>query len=294
VGETGKRLVDRIPHLRATRQARAEPIAVLTLYFKERLPDIPPEHVSLWDSPMNLSFLDLSQVWDELKSAAPEMPAPTVLTVAASNYYGLPSDASTGVGAHQDIVSMVRELEAYLPQVKGAEIDFKKTHFHANLGDELFINDVASERWRPGAFSDAVPNLFLAGGYCLNDVGMATVEAATTTGLLAARALHEKTPLGEDLEVCAHEAFPDSSINAMKLAMMPFAYQAKWWSAATDAVKSAAKLEPPTSWAQDVAALYSLPGHFMLDLWKTSTRLYTSSWHDLYRAVRSAARDADE
>ena len=274
-GETGERLVDHLPWLSEARQARAEPIAVLDLYFKKRLEDIPAEHVSLWDSPMNLSFLDLSQVWDELRDGDV-----TALTVAASNYYGLPSEAR-GTGVRQDIEAMVAELQRYLPQVQLEDIDFDKSHFQTNLGDELFINDVASDTWRPLTAHDEVPNLYLAGGYCVNDVGMATVEAAVTSGLLAARALHERAPLGEPVDVRLHEAYPDSVIHMLKLGLMPAAYQAKWWADVKGIAAGCTSGKPASDWGRELASLWSLPAHYALDAWETSVAWYGCLWNDL-------------
>lgn len=274
-GGTGQRLVDYVPELSEARQARAEPIAVLDLYFNKRIPDIPADHVSLWDSPMNLSFLDLSQVWEELKGGEV-----TALTVAASNYYGLPSEAR-GSGVHQNIVAMVAELRRYLGPLRHEDIDFEKTHFQTNLGDELFINDVGSETWRPRTHHEAIPNLFMAGGYCVNDVGMATVEAAVTSGLLAARALHEQAPLGDPVEIAGHEAWPDSIVHMMKLALMPAAYQAKWWSEVRDMSADAATDTSTATWARDLASLWSLPARYAVDAWETSVAWYGCFWDDL-------------
>ncbi|HZD05330.1 MAG TPA: FAD-dependent oxidoreductase, partial [Longimicrobiales bacterium] len=275
LGEEGRRLVDYVPHLSEARQARAEPIAVLDLYFNRRIPDIPDDHVSLWDSPMNLSFLDLSQVWDNLREGDV-----TALTVAASNYYGLPSEAR-GAGVHQNIAAMVSELRRYLGPLPHEAIDFEKTHFQTNLGDELFINDVASDIWRPETCHEAIPNLFMAGGYCVNDVGMATVEAAVTSGLLAARALHERSPLGDPVEVRGHEAYPDSIVHMMKLALMPAAYQAKWWSGARDMLGDATADRSASTWSRDLASLWSLPARYAVDAWETSLAWYGCLWDDL-------------
>lgn len=277
-GRSGRRrLVEFMPELSESRQARAEPIAVANIYFDKRLADIPTGHVSLGGSAMNLSFLDISQLWDSLKG--PDNP--TVLTLAASNYYGLPSASNTDLGRYRDLVAMVKELQKYLPQVELARIDWKKSHFHTNLTDELFVNDVASEGWRPTTHDERLPNLFLAGGYCLNEVGMATVEGAVMTGLHAAEAIHDGSGTADPVVELEHEAYPDSVVHAMKLALMPLAYQAKWWSTMSDVAKDAGNLENPLDWGQELASLWTLPGACAMDWWSTTVGLCTALKNDV-------------
>jgi len=278
-GDAGTRMVDWIPEFSKLRQARAEPIAVLTLQFRDRIPEIPPEHISLDGSPMDLSILDLSQAWTDL-GADGDGEAPTVLTIAASNYYGLPAAAGPFDGEHSDIVAMVSELERYFPQIENHEIDWEKSHFHMNTEAELFINDVASEAWRPGAYDARIPNLYLCGGYCRNDVGMATVEGAVMTGLHAAQRVVERTESSDEVapvEVIRHEAYPEFVINGMKLAMMPAAYWAKAWVSMTG-YASEGWSEGPGDLGREVSSLWALPAHFMMDAWETGAEMYWSYW----------------
>lgn len=266
-----RRLVEFMPELSEARQARAEPIAVANLYFKRKLPDIPTGHVSLGGSPMNLSFLDISQLWTSLKKGD----GYTVLTLAASNFYGLPSAGETDLGRYRNLRAMREELQKYLPQAGFDDVDWTKSHFHTNMSGELFINDVASETWRPVTHDDRVPNLFLAGGYCLNEVGMATVEGAVMTGIHAARAIQDRTTTepGTPIEAIKLKAYSDSTVHAMKLGMMPWAYQSKWLSTITDVMVDAADRKDPTEWGQELATLWTLPGYFAMDMWSTSIGL---------------------
>jgi hypothetical protein len=280
-----ERLADRIPELTETQQADAEPIAVVELHFTTKVPGIPREHVSLAGSRMDLSFLDVSQLWSPLRGEDPES-TPTVLVLAASNYYGLPAGGEVALRNHRDFTAMVRELRRYLPQIEDHHIDWQKTDFHTDLGEELFINDVASEDWRPLTFDERIPNLFMAGGYCLNDVGMATVEGAVMTGLRAARFLHDQCNEGEPedpVEELPHEAYPQVGIHAMKLALMPWAYQSKWWSTVMDITQGSVGEVPCFGeQARSIAELWALPGHFMLDLWETAAAAYIAGFNALY------------
>lgn len=85
-GAARQRIVDVLPQLAEVRRLRAEPIPVLTLSFKQKLPDIPKEPVALRGSRYDLSFIDISQSWVN----DPHMNERTVLCVAASDFYALP------------------------------------------------------------------------------------------------------------------------------------------------------------------------------------------------------------
>jgi uncharacterized protein with NAD-binding domain and iron-sulfur cluster len=278
------RIVDYLPWLSDARQSRAEPIAVFNVYFKLKLKDIPREHTSLWESPMGLTFLDLSQLWDT-PDYDQNGEKNTVLVVAASDYYGLPADSGTNEGQRLNISAMLEQLRKYLPQLKDidfqTDVDWRKSHFLPNLDAELFVNAVGSESWRAKSPNfKALPNLYLAGGICTNPVGMATVEAAVTTGLNAAQAIHQSGPLGEPVKVPQHADFTDTEVNALKLLLMPSAYTAKWWSTMNDLVDPEAPKKPPTEIARDVYSLCSLPLNYGMDVLNTSVSITLSAAKD--------------
>jgi len=219
-GEVGRRIVDRVPHLSELQRLNSEPIAVLDLYFTRKLDGLPRENVAMVDSTCDLSFLDLSQLWDN-----PAMRDVTVLTVAASDYWALSSE-----DPEQNGQAMIQTLHDYLPLFdpgakwgQSADIDWTRTHYESNKSDTLFINQVGSEAWRPHTHYAAVSNLFFAGDLCLNKIDMATVEAAVTSGLNAAIAIQQKDPLGDPIKIAHLPTCPETAILAMKLLMAPSA-----------------------------------------------------------------------
>src|SRR3954452_21910299 len=224
-GEAGRRIVDRVPHLSELQRLNSEPIAVLDLYFTRKLDGIPPENVAMVHSTCDLSFIDLSQLWDD-----PAMRDVPVLTVAASDYWALSSE-----DAKENGQAMIQTLHDSLPLFdpgkkwgESPDIDWTRTHYESNKSDTLFINQVGSEAWRPQTHYAAVSNLFFAGDLCLNKIDMATVEAAVTSGLNAAIAIQKKDPLGEPIKIARLPTCPETAILAMKLLMAPSAYGAKW------------------------------------------------------------------
>ena len=89
---------------------------------------------------------------------------------------------------------MLKELSDYLPfhagHATGASPPTSTGStrvYEANTDSQLFINQTGTDAWRPEASSDHVSNLYVAGDFCNNDIGMTTIESAVTTGLAAAR-----------------------------------------------------------------------------------------------------------
>jgi protoporphyrinogen oxidase len=235
-GKDGYRLVDRLPDLSEVRRLRSEPIAVVDLYFKHELPNIPSEHVGLAGSKMALSFFQISGLWEN----DPKLRGRTALVLAASDFYALPLRNSL-----EDGHRMIEVFHEYLPIFKpgaywgdpASDIDWEMSHFRPNLNNKLFINQVGSGEWSPNASYQALPNVFFAGDFCRNAVAMATVEGAVLSGLEAARALWSSHPKGPPVEILSHESRDERWLLATKLALSPTAYWAKWLSIAYDTVE---------------------------------------------------------
>jgi hypothetical protein len=234
-GPQGRRVVDRIPELSELRRLRAERIPVVDLYFNRKLEGIPKEHVGLIWSDSDLTFLDISQLWTD----DPDMRNRTALVLAASDFYALPSKTPD-----EDGYAMIHKLHEYLPVFDpgrhwgdvNSDICWEKTFFRTNVENKLFINEVGSGSYRPQTSYGAVPNLFFAGDFCKTNVDMATIEAAVASGLKAAQAVRQKHALGSPIAIAESDQYGDAAFIAMKLSLMPFAYWAKWWSIAFDAV----------------------------------------------------------
>src|SRR5262249_41136724 len=149
---------------------------VVNLHFKEKLPNIPREHVGLAKSTAYLTFLDISQLWTGPKT----MTDHTVLVLAASDAFALASEED-----RERAYMMVHELANYLPAVKpgrhwgdtaNSNIDYAKSWYQADYSRRLFLNDVDSSRFQPKASYQKLPNVFFAGDFCKNSVKMSTVE----------------------------------------------------------------------------------------------------------------------
>jgi hypothetical protein len=271
-GPPGSRIVDRLPQLSELRRLRAERIPVVDLYFRRKLPNIPKEHVGLSSSRAYLTFLDISQLWAD----DDKMRERTVLVLAASDFYALPSQVPEEEG-----YTMIKRLHEYLPVFDPgrswgdpkSDICWKDTRFLSNETNKLYINEVGAEV--PEASYDALPDVFFAGDFCAADA-MATIEAAVQSGLKAAQALWRRKPLGPAITMAESRMYGDAALLAMKLALTPFAYSAKCWSTALDAVPDLEKGTPPRGIISSAASMVSLPLTYTADWWETAYALCES------------------
>ena len=242
-GGPGRAVVEEAPKLAQVSRLRCERIPVLHLFFNRKLPRIPPEPVSMFESRYALAFTDISQTWQGASALGDQ----TVLSLSASDPYELP-----GTGYRDDAVAMVIELAKYLDFDPGTEwgessdIDWERTRNEPNGDAQLFVNETGTQPWRPAAACDGVANLSFAGDFCANRIGMTTIESAVTTGLEAARVVVERRGIGAPVEI----AEPASGSSALYLwiryAWAPYAYAAKAWSAGSDHLKSLRALFTPT------------------------------------------------
>jgi hypothetical protein len=247
----------------------------LDIYFKRKLADIPKEYVALLDSRYDLTFVDTSQAWSALHNSGV-----TVLNVSASDFYALPSSEHV----YEDAYDILTELHSYIPRFNPgqhwgdphSDIDWDKSDYQPNAGEELYINSVGSEQWRPETTYQQIPNLFFAGNFCKTPIDIATVETAVVSGLQAAQALWQRESLGEPIKMIAPDAYPESVIMAMKLLLAPYAYGAKWWSMSNDAVPLLARGRLPQDLGSNMLDLLSAPYTLAADWWQTMWSMYTS------------------
>jgi len=206
-----------------------EPMAGFDIYFKRKIRGLPKEHVVLQDSQYGLTLVDNSQLWPGEKN--------TCLNVMATQFDSL----AYTVSAHQAL-ALLQDLSNFLPldlRRLDKEIDLQRSHFQPNVGDELFLNEVGSEQWRPGAATH-LPNLFFAGDFVKTFVDVVTVEGAVVSGLQAVRELVERAKhdyrlgarhkLARPVDIVEPKVYPDAWLAAMKVALAPWAAGAKWWS----------------------------------------------------------------
>lgn len=275
-GATGRRLADHVPSLSLAAHLQSESIPVVTITFKTVLTGVPREIVGLLDTDESLSVVDISQLWD----LAPPPPGRTVLVLACSNPYALPSRA-----AHDRGWKMIRTLADYLPLFDpgthwgdpGCDIDWSRTHYASNSRHQIHIDQVGDDPGVPDTAYESLPGVFFAGDFCRTDVQMATLEAAAQSGILAAQAVQRWRPRGAPILMTPHAVYSEASFLAAKLMLTPLAYGAAAWSHATDQKDNLTTDPPPADPLAPAAALALLPSAYVKDL--SSTVL------DLARAI---------
>jgi predicted NAD/FAD-dependent oxidoreductase len=271
-GSPGRCIVDYLPQLSQLQRLRTANILVVTVVFKEKLPDIPPENVGLAHSLGYLTFIDISQLWTKLKNVKEQ---PTVLILAASDAYAYPAG-----GDDQWAHLMIQELADYLPAVKpggrwgdaDSNIDYCKSFAQNNRSHTLFLNDMNSEQVLIDPCDRHLPNVFFAGDFCRNEVKMATVEAAVLSGLHAARAVQMRVEGMSDIPIEPRAVPSPEEFAAVKLALLPLAYGATAWAAlnllrdlATGHIETETKTETAGRMLASITTLALLPLKYVSD-----------------------------
>lgn len=273
----GTRIVAKLPDLSQLQQLYRMPIPVVDLYLNITLPNFPAEHIGLAGSRYDLTVLDFSQLWTDQTFNG------TALVIAASDAAGLPSSDPNEQG-HM----IIAELAACIPQFRpgafwgdpDSDVDWTRTHFRNNVDYPLFINDIGSWEWRPQAsYPDVLPRVHFAGDFCKTDVDMATIEAATQSGILAARGVQAQdaasnggTLRGDAIAMKGHTLYSTTSFRAAKLALLPLAYGAVVWAAYEQQKRLEENGALPLGNAQYSLAEYLvvLPMQFALDWYKSA------------------------
>ncbi len=285
-GGTEQRLAHVLPLLsHAGKRLPAEPIAVLDLYFKRKLVGLPKENVAATDSTCYFTYIDLSQLWPQLQEEGI-----TALTLAASDYWALPSNNET-----ENAFSLVREFASYVNNFNpgkhwedaDSDIDWERTHYHSNKDDVIFVNQVGSWKYRPEAHYPEVRNLFFAGDFCRNHIDMATLEAAVTSGINAAAALQQAQPLGEPVELLHSPVIPEVALGALKLALAPAAYMAKAWLTASEVATGLGNGAPVQDVAHDLTTLACLPVTYGMDMLDTLGGMWGCLWPAWAQALQA-------
>src|SRR4051812_27674847 len=233
-GQAGHRIVEAVPKLAELARLRSQRIPILHAYFNRKLRPIPPDPVGLYDSRLALAFTDISQAWTDV----PGLGDTTVLSVSASDPYALP-----GTGADDDAFAILRELAQYIEfdpgdtWGKSPDIDWRRTRYESNTDSQLFINETGIDVWRPEAACAGVGNLYFAGNFCANRIGMMTVESAVASGLEAAREIVERRGFGAPVEIIEPKADRNLIALWLRYAYGPSAYFAKAWSTGSDIVR---------------------------------------------------------
>jgi hypothetical protein len=189
------------PALGRLRKLNSQQMASLDLHFHHKLPGIPREHVTLVDKTLlrrlgantppelgfssmySLSFLDLSQLWEEAKSG------PTVLNAVATDY-----EILEGLDPEIAKREFIRELQAYLG-FGMEDINLERSYFQPHRDEPLLLSDVGAWDNRPEA-ATRIENLYLAGDFCRSEIDIASVEGAIASAVTASRAIAERVARG--------------------------------------------------------------------------------------------------
>lgn len=238
-----------LPSLAPIRKLQSGTIAVLDLYFKSPLRELPPCHVLLRNSSLGLTFVDnsalrrkpapsadsASRVPAQARDPAADPVTGAALCVAVTNY-------SQIEGMHKDaaLQLIIHELHQYI-DFDDFDIDSARTYLRFNEKEPLFINEVGSESSRPETRTE-IANLFIAGDFCDNEIGIVSVESAVMSGLLAARSVQARarddTPakfrsqVGEmrPIPVSTPAVLPTLNAHVLKQALTPAAPFMRAWA----------------------------------------------------------------
>jgi hypothetical protein len=218
-------VAEHAPNLENVRLLRSEPMISLDLYFKKKIPGLNKNITLLLQSKYTLSLLDTSQVWSNPPAEG------TTLNVISSN--------ADLIAAYPDRVIrdlVLTELRRFLDfkldlhskrdDKRDDDVDYKRCHVQTNAGEELFVNQVGSWKYRPKATCN-IPNLFLAGDFCQTFVDVVTVEGAVVSGLLAAEALRQKRGIGTPINIFRPDSYPPILPAMLAAALRPAALAAK-------------------------------------------------------------------
>lgn len=242
-GTPGHRVVEAVPKLAELARLRSQYIPILNVYFTRKLKQNPCEPVALTGSRLALGYTDISETWE----GVPVMANRTVLALSASDPFALPD-----TGAHDNGMAMLRELAEYLDFDPGAswgdsaDIDWTRTHYDSNKDSELFLNETGIDVWRPAAACDGLVNLYFAGNFCANRIGMMTVESAVASGLEAVQAIVERRGFGAPVDILEPSAGHELLYVWLRYACGPSAFAAKAWSTGTDALRGLLRMLTPT------------------------------------------------
>ncbi|HEX3977344.1 MAG TPA: FAD-dependent oxidoreductase [Solirubrobacteraceae bacterium] len=229
-------VVEEAPDIAGIVRLRATQVPIIYLYFTHKMAGIPKEPVGLYGSELCLAFTDISQNW----KGVPAFKDRTVLAVSSSDTSGLP-----GTTTHADAQAILLGLAEYLPFRPGTrwgespDIDWDHTKYEANTDSQLFINQTGTDAWRPDASSSHISNIYLAGDFCNNNIGMTTIESAVTTGLEAAKVIVHRNRRGHPVRIIPPQrnVLADLAYVWLRYAWAPSVATASVWSHARSFVK---------------------------------------------------------
>src|SRR5262249_7037077 len=190
--------------------------ASLSVYFKRKLPNVPPGITLLLDSPYDLTCIDYSQLW---RDGNPTNVTFFNLVMSDFSIFAQYEDVRYAPLIKEYLYSELRHYIDfyYVPQgpteIKPHDIDRTRCVMQTNVNEQLFTNQVGTCRYRPEA-TCAIENLFLAGDFCKTFIDVVTIEGAVVSGLNAAEALRQKANVGTPIEIVEPESEPQAGLGA--------------------------------------------------------------------------------
>ena len=146
-------------------------MAALHLCIDSQIPQLPAEHVILFNAKYEISFVDVKPHW-----GLPQVPG-HVLSVIASDFKPL-----SALSKPKAVDLLLAEMDRYIP---GLSAKVSAWHLSPNTEVPLFLNSVGSWHYRP-ATRTRIDNLWIAGDYCRSHVDLTTMESAVYSGLATA------------------------------------------------------------------------------------------------------------
>jgi len=198
------------PQLAKINNLGNEPMAALNIYFKGKINGIPKYHVNLINSKYSITFIDVSQIWDNLNN--------TVLNIIASEIGKLKT-----LSDRKATSEIIEELRLFIPFENA---DIEKTFYQSHVNEPLVTNDVGSWHYRPYA-STELKNLYLAGAYCRNHIDMTSMEGAVISGLKAAKQLGEDIGVDLKINIQKPKVYPRILFVLGKIILLPLVVFAK-------------------------------------------------------------------
>jgi protoporphyrinogen oxidase len=227
-------LYDAAPQLASLRNLRVKAMATLNVYLDRKLQGIPGSHVHLAGSPLDLSLLDVSQVWEGLEA--------TVLNVTASN-----STILEGLSDARATAAILDELREYLPVLRPARV--VRSVYRSHAGEPLLMNDVGAWAFRPTARTE-LRNVYLAADYCRTAVDLTSMEGAIAAGLAAAEALRTDAGIPGEIEILEPRLSSPWLLRLGRVGLLPLVAAAKALTL-TGWFEPAPSLTPPAASATD-------------------------------------------
>jgi hypothetical protein len=200
------------PALSRVRETTSAAIGSLTIKFNRRLAGLPRGIMTLERSRYGLTLVDNGQLWG-LDT--------TLLNVVATDVVDLRNRDEPAAAA-----AIVDEVRRFIPFGKG---DVDRVSYLPHERQPLFASTVGSWLFRPDVAGHA-RGLYVCGDYCRSHVGVVCVEAAVTTGLLAAQGCCSDFSLAETVDVKQPRELGRWTARICKLLLAPLVIVIVAWS----------------------------------------------------------------